>query len=227
MCQTCCCPQPCGGDKPGGGDDGNPPPRCNRYRLTVDSIDVSAIDDGFLGGNLEVVFTFVVNGQAKTYTNNDLGVGVTPIGTTFFVDVPTDTSTISFTVSGIEDDPFFDDPIAGFTRVFGQPDNWGQGFQSGSASDSNITYTLNYTITCARDAAVSVSRAALVGYARLKAEQRRVDVPTEHIAIAWALDRLRRDGWDVISATDAQYVLRGPGTLPLLAERRFGGADRD
>jgi hypothetical protein len=131
--------------------------------------------------------------------------------------VPTDSSTISFTVSGIEDDLFFDDPIAGFTQVFGQPQNWGQGFQSGSASDSNITYTLNYTITCARDADVAVSRAALLGYARAKAEQRRVEVPTEHIGIAWSLDRLRREGWQVVAATDAQHVLRGPGTLPLLA----------
>ena len=95
--------------------------------------------------------------------------------------------------------------------------------QTGSASDSNITYTLNYTITCARNADVAVSRAALLGYARAKAEQRRVEVPTEHIAIAWALDRFRREGWQVVAATDAQYVLRGPGTLPLLAERRFAG----
>ncbi len=221
MCQTCCCPQPCG--KPGG--DGPPPPPqlCTRFRLVVDSIDVSAIDDGFLGGNLEAVFTFVVNGQSRVYNNQDLGVGVTPIGISFFVDVPVETSTITFTVSGIEQDLFFDDTIAGFTRTFGQPENWGQGFQTGSARDSNITYTLNYTITCARDADVAVSRAALLGYARAKAEQRRVEVPTEHIGIAWALDRLRREGWQVVAATDAQYVLRGPGTLPLLAERRFGG----
>ena len=174
MCQTCCCPQPCGGGKPGGDGDGNPPPpRCTRFRLTVDSIDVSAIDDGFLGGNLEAVFTFVVNGQAKTYNNQDLGVGVTPIGISFFVDVPAESSTISFTVSGIEQDPFFDDTIAGFTQVFGQPENWGQGFQTGSASDSNIIYTLNYTITCARDVDVAISRAALLGYAREKAEMQK------------------------------------------------------
>ena len=30
-------------------------------------------------------------------------------------------------------------------------------------------------------------------------------------------------GISTARATDAQYVLRGPGTLPLLAERRFGG----
>ena len=227
MCQTCCCPQQCcGGGKPGGdGGDGKPPP-CTRFRLTVDSIDVSAIDDGFLGGNLEAVFTFVVNGQAKTYNNQDLGVGVTPIGISFFVDVPALSSTISFTVSGIEQDPFFDDTIAGFTQVFGQPENWGQGFQTGSAADSNIIYTLNYTITCARDVDVAISHAALLGYAREKAEMRRVDVPTEHIGIAWALDRLRREGWQVLAATDAQYVLRGPGTLPLLAERRFAGGGK-
>jgi len=30
----------------------------------------------------------------------------------------------------------------------------------------------------------------------------------------------------VISATDAQYVLHGPGTLPLLAEQKFGGGGK-
>lgn len=190
----------------------------------MDSIDISAIDDGFLGGNLEVVLTFLVNGQTQTFTNNDLGTGVTPIGLTFFVPVPTDQSTIAFTVSGVEQDPFFDDPIAGFTRVFGQPENWGQGFQTGSASDSNITYTLNYTITCATDNVVSVSRQALLGYAREKAEQRGVDFPGESIALSWSLDRLRRAYWTVVSATDQQFVLRGPGNLPLLVERRHGGA---
>jgi hypothetical protein len=223
VCQTCCCPQCKNGKAPPDGDGGPPDPaRCTRYRLTVDSIDVSAIDDGFLGGNLEVVFTFVVNGQAKTYTNNDLGTGVTPIGISFFVDVPAVTSTISFTVSGIEQDTFFDDPIAGFTRVFGQPENWGQGFQTGSASDSNITYSLNYTITCATDVTVAISRQALLGYAREKAERRHVDVPTEAIGLAWSLDRLRREGWQVVGVTDRHYVLRGPGTLPLLVERKHG-----
>jgi len=190
--------------------------------LTVDSIDVSAIDDGFLGGNLEVVFTFVVNGQARTYTNNDLGTGITPIGTTFFVDAPTEQSTITFTVSGVEQDPFFNDPMAGFTRVFGQPENWGQGFQTGSASDSNITYTLNYTITCANDNRVLISRQALIGYARDKVEQRHVEFPGESIALSWSLDRLRRDGWSVVGATDQEFILSGPGTLPLLVERKHG-----
>jgi hypothetical protein len=97
----------------------------------VDSIDVSAIDDGFLGGDLEVTFTFVVNGVAQTWTNNALGTGVTPIGITFFVPVPVPSSTITFEVSGVEDDIFFDDPLAGFPRTFGQPENWGVGFQSG------------------------------------------------------------------------------------------------
>jgi hypothetical protein len=112
--------------------------------------------------------------------------------------------------------------MAGFTRVFGQPENWGQGFQTGSASDSNITYTLNYTITCANDNRVLISRQALIGYARDKVEQRHVEFPGESIALSWSLDRLRRDGWSVVGVTDQEFILSGPGTLPLLVERKHG-----
>jgi hypothetical protein len=215
---SCCCPTTPPG---GGGDDGTPPQPCRRYRLTIDSINVTAIDDGFLGGNLEVTFTFTVNGQAQSYVNNDLGTGTTSIGMTFFVDVPTDTSTIALSVSGIEHDPFFDDPLAGFTAVFGQAQNWGLGFQTGSASDSNITYTLNYTITCARSRDVTVSRETLVAYGRAKAAQRGVEASDNALA-SWALSRFGRDTWEVVQASGDQFVLRGYGALPILVEQRLG-----
>jgi hypothetical protein len=216
---SCCCPTTPPGDG-GGGDGGGQPPRCTRYRLTIDSINVTAIDDGFLGGNLEVTFTFTVNGQAQNYVNNDLGTGITAIGMTFFVDVPTDTSTIALSVSGIEHDPFFDDPLAGFTAVWGQAQNWGLGFQTGSASDSNITYTLNYTITCARSRDVTISRDTLVAYGRAKAALRHVEASDTALA-SWALSRFGRDTWEVIQASEDQFVLRGYGALPILVEQRL------
>jgi hypothetical protein len=246
---NCCCPTaPPDGDEGGGGTT---PPRCTRYRLTIDSINVTSIDDGFLGGNLEVTFTFTVkgsphdnldvpgsvrpgqrystwlssqagtpNGQAQNYVNNDLGTGITTIGMTFFVDVPTDTSTIALSVSGVEHDPFFDDPLAGFTAVWGQAQNWGLGFQTGSASDSNITYTLNYTITCARSRDVTISRDTLIAYGRAKAAQRRVEASDTALA-SWALSRFGRDTWEVVQASGDQFVLRGYGALPILVEQRL------
>jgi hypothetical protein len=227
MC-SCCCACACEGKKDGDGrpPDGPPPPPppCTRYRLTIVSIDVSQIDDGFLGGNLEVEFTFTVNGQAQTYVNEDLGVGVTNIGVTFFVDVPAPTSTITLAVAGIEKDPFFDDVIAGFTATYGQPQNWGVGFQSGSASDSNITYTLNYSITCARDVTVNVTRDALRAYGQKRAETRKgAEAPGPQILESWALDRFAREGWHVVERTEDGYTLRGSGRpLPRLLEQTFG-----
>jgi hypothetical protein len=225
MSSCCCCcptrePPPPDGVPP----DGVPPP-CTRFRLTIVSIDVSQIDDGFLGGNLEVEFTFVVNGQAQTYVNEDLGVGVTNIGLTFFVDVPAPTSTITLAVAGIEKDPFFNDVIAGFSRTFGQADNFGVGFQTGSASDSNITYTLNYSITCARDVTVNVTRDALRAYGQQRAETRKgAEAVGPQILESWALDRFRRDGWNVVQSTDEGYTLQGSGPpLPRLLEQGFGG----
>jgi hypothetical protein len=183
---------------------------------------VTQIDDGFLGGDLETTWTFTVNGQVKTYVNENLDVGTHAIGETFFVDVPAETSKIELVVSGVEDDPVFDDPLPGFTHVWGQPDNWGVGAQSGSGSDSNITYTLNYSITCADDAATfSVSRDVLMEYGEEKAEQRGVKASRE-TQLSWAMSRLQRDDWELVQATDDRYVFKGYGTLPKRLTEKYG-----
>lgn len=219
----CCCSAPKEPDVPPNGGGEPSPTRCDRYRVTIVSMNVTAIDDGFLGGDLEATFTFVVNGQVKTWINEDLDTGVHSIGITFFVDVPTDTSTITLEVSGVEDDPVFDDILAGFTRVWGQAQNWGAGAQSGSASDSNITYTLNYEITCARRTTVSVSRATLMAYAEERSKTRnKTKDSTASTLLSWSLDRFRREGWEVVRATGDQFVLKGVGTFPVLVEQKFG-----
>jgi len=190
-------------------------------------MEVSQIDDGFLGGNLEATFTFVVNGESRTWVNNDLGTGTHSIGITYLVPVPADSSTITLSVSGVEDDLISDDTLPGFTQVWGQAQNWGIGSQAGSASDSNITYTLHYTITCARSrASVMVSRVALQAYGQQKAERRKATNVSETTLIAWSLDRLRREGWEVIAATDREFVFRGVGNFAGLIERRFGHGRR-
>jgi serine/threonine protein kinase len=125
-------------------------PHCTHYQLSILDMNVSKISDGFgLGGTLETTWTFSVNDQAQTYDENDLDVGVTNIGLEFLADVPTDTSTITFSSSGKEHDVVSDDDLPGFTQVWGQTQNWGLGFQSVSGTNSSITYTLNYQIACA------------------------------------------------------------------------------
>ncbi len=223
-CCCCCCPPkepPSNGGSNGGGEPSST--RCDRYRVSIVSMNVTAIDDGFLGGDLEATFTFVVNGQARTWVNEDLDRGVHNIGITFFVDVPTDTSTITLEVSGVEDDPVSDDQLAGFTHVWGQAQNWGAGAQSGSASDSNITYSLNYEITCARETAVAVSRATLMAYAEERVKTRnQAKAASASTLLSWSLDRFRREGWEVIQATEDQFVLKGFGTFPLIVEQKYG-----
>lgn len=221
-CNACCAPTTTQPPQPPAGK------RCDRYKVTIESINVTAIDDGFLGGTLEMTFTFLVNGQVQTWVNNNLDTGVTSIGLSFFADVPADSSTITVEVSGVEADPFFNDPVAGFTQVWGQAQNWGAGGQSGGASDSNITYTLNYTITCAHETTIAISRAALLAYAQEKAQMRRrkADNLSSATLLGWSLDRLRRSGWQVVSGTDQHYLLRGHGILPAQIERKFGREEK-
>jgi serine/threonine protein kinase len=126
-----------------------PTPPCTRYQLSISNMNVSAVSDGYgLGGTLETTWTFLVNDQAQTYAKDGLDVGVTDIGLTFLVDVPTYTSTITFSGSGKEHDVFSDDELPGFAQVWGQAQDWGLGTQSVSGKNSSITYTLNYQITC-------------------------------------------------------------------------------
>jgi hypothetical protein len=106
-------------------------------------------DGGGFGGTLETTWIFAVNDQAQTYNKDGLDVGVTNIGLTFLVDVPTYTSTITFRASGKEHDVFADDELPGFTKVWGQAQNWGIGSQSVSEKNDSISYTLNYQIACA------------------------------------------------------------------------------
>lgn len=227
MCgSSCCCCCPSGAPEtpvtPPSGPRPTPPTHCKKFQVTIVSIDVSSIDDGFLGGTLETEFTFVVNGQVQKWKHTDLDEGVTPIGLSFFVDVPAETSTIVLQVAGIEDDPFFDDNIAGFTHTWGQSDGWGVGAQSGSASDSNITYRLNYQITCARETVAVVSRRALTQYgaARAKARKKARGLD-EGMLLSWALDRMSRAGWQLESVSDKEVAFRGYGSLPRLLTEKY------
>jgi hypothetical protein len=217
----CCCPTTQPPDGGGGGGGGEP--RCTRYRVTFQSIDVSAIDDGFLGGSLETTWTFVVNGQVQTKILDPLDVGVTPIGISFFVSAPVASSIIDIAVSGIEDDSFFDDTLPGFVRTFTQNENWGVGTQSGSGHDSNITYTMNYDIGCASVTRVAVSRDALITSGRERARTRRNvrEDLDEALLLNWSINRLSRNGWDLAQVVDKDlYMFEGYGTpLPLLLEQ--------
>jgi hypothetical protein len=209
MC-NCCCPQTT---------------RCTRFQVTFNSIEVSDIDDGFLGGSLETTWTFVVNGQVQILTLNSLDTGVRTLGVTFFADVPTDSSAIVIQVSGIEDDAFFPDRLPGFTHVWGLAQNFGQGVQSGAGSNSSITYRMSYTITCAQQVTVALSRERLMAYAQDKAKTRKgVKEPMSPATLlSWSLDRLCRASWDLVQATDREFIFKGYGSLPRLIEQKYGG----
>ena len=226
MCNSCCC---CGGASsptqppPPVVVEPTPDPRCTRYQVTITSIDVTSVDDGFLGGTLETVWTFVVNGQVQTWINNDLDTGVTAIGLTFFVDVPSPTSSIALQVGGFEKDPFSNDVIAGFSQTWGQAQNWGMGSQSGGNSDSNLTYRINYQIACASSSTFALSKKAVAAYAvdrsKTRKKARQVGVATQ---ASWGLERLRRAGWQLVQVTDDSYILAGSGKLPSLLDKKYG-----
>jgi hypothetical protein len=224
----CCC---------GGHQGVQPPPpkgpslpsRCTRYKVTIASIEVLKADDGLFDSALEVTFTFVVNGEVQTWVSpgEGLSVGFKPIGLDFFVDVPADTSTIVVQGSGVEDDDFFDDPIIGFTHTWSQSDNWGVGAQSETASDSNITYRLNYSIGCEVETAAAISQGALVAYGRAKMKKRKVTQTLgDSVLLSLGLDRVRKAGWSLVQATDRHFVFKGCGNFPARFERKFSGATK-
>lgn len=223
MSNCCCCCPPSDPATPEP-DPGNPDPTqpiCSRFQVTFTSISVSDVDDGFLGGDLETTWTFVVNGQVQTLTLDPLGTGVTTLGQTFFVEAPAETGSIVISVSGIEDDLVFDDDLPGFTHTWGAAQNFGQGARQGSGSNGSITYQMNYTISCVQRTTSVVSRATLLAFAG-KSRKAKGKRASEESLLSFALRRLRGKGFEVINTTSAgDFILEGTGNAPTLIQRQL------
>jgi hypothetical protein len=197
---------------------------CNRFQVTFTSIEVSHIDDGTGGGDLEARWTFVVNGQVQHVAQEDLDMGVTNLGKTFFVEAPAETGSIVISVSGTEEDSFFDDDLPGFTHIWGADQNFGQGARQGSGSNGTITYQMNYIISCVQSTTTLMSRATLLAFA---GQSRKVQgkSASEELLLSLSLRRLRGKGFDVISTTPAgDFILQGAGNLPTLIKRHLANA---
>ncbi len=222
---NCCCPCPSTGGSEPTPDPANPDPTeppCSRFQVTFTSISVSNVDDGFLGGDLETTWTFVVNGQVRTVSIDPLGTGVTTLGTSFFVEAPAQTGSIVISVSGVETDTFFDDDLPGFTHTWGSAQNFGQGARQGSGSNDHITYQMNYTIACAGPSIGVMSRANLVRMAQASRKVRDRQVPDD-VLLSFALGRLRAKGFAVVGTTaEGEFMLEGPGNLLSLFQRQVG-----
>ena len=223
MSRCCCCCPPSGPSSPEP-DPTNPDPTrpvCSRFQVTFTSISVSSVDDGFLGGDLETRWTFVVNGQVQNLSLDPLGTGVTSLGQTFFVEAPAETGSIVISVSGIEEDLFFDDDLPGFTHIWGAAQNFGQGARQGSGSNEHITYQMNYTISCVQRTTTVVSRATVLAFAG-QSRKARGRSASEEILLSFGLRKLRGKGFEVISTTPAgDFILEGAGNIPTLIRRRL------
>lgn len=177
-CCCCCCGSGGGGGHAGvpggfGGLGTNPlaPRRCNKYQVTFVSIDVHKVSDGIFDNALEAEFTFSVNHESKTW-KKDLKKGKTDINQTIYANVPSEQSNLMIQVSGKEKDLIKDDNLAGFTKTYGQLENWGMGAQSESADNGSISYTLNYKIDCAAQRTAAVPANAMLSMAGKQEAQR-------------------------------------------------------
>lgn len=223
MNSCCCCCPPSEPSTPDP-DPNNPDPTqpvCSRFQVTFTSISVSNVDDGFLGGDLETMWTFVVNGQVQNLTLDPLGTGVRTLGQTFFIEAPAETGSIVISVSGIEEDTIFNDDLPGFTQIWGAAQNFGLGARQGSGSNEHITYQMNYTISCAEMIPVVVSRATLLAFAR-QSRKAQGKSASEEILLSFGLRKLREKGFELINTTSAgDFILEGAGNLLALIQRRL------
>lgn len=223
MSSCCCCCQPSEPSTPEP-DPTNPDPTqpaCSRFQVNFTSISVSEVDDGFLGGDLETTWTFVVNGQVQNVTLDPLGTGVTTLGQSFFVEAPAETGSIVISVSGIEDDTLFDDDLPGFTHTWGSAQNFGLGARQGSGSNEHITYQMNYTISCAQERSVVLSRRSLLEFAGQSRKAQDARVPDE-VLLTFALRRLRGKGFELVNTTaEGDFVLQGAGNAPTIIQRQL------
>jgi hypothetical protein len=154
---------------PGGPPGGTSPPApplpppaaiCASALVRIDSINVgvSGVEDD-PGAAAEWYLTIVVNDQSRTWENEDVRDNRNYlIGFDFNVPLTNASSTIKVSSSGYEhDDTSAHDDLPTAEQTHGSSDNWGiGGSRQLSGSNSEFSYTINYTVTCLRQAVQSV-----------------------------------------------------------------------
>jgi hypothetical protein len=129
-----------------------PPPT---FKVTIDKIDVTFVDDGPFGGRLEGELRFIVNqGKPEVFPFENLGeVTGLRIGKVFRGVTPNPAITVASEGTEVDITSGNDD-LAPRARRFVAPD-FGVGPQKHSAINRHIAYTLHYRIT--RDSAPTLS----------------------------------------------------------------------
>lgn len=152
-----------------------PPTFCASALVRIDSINVGvsgAEDDP--GAAAEWFLTIVVNGQSRTWVNEDTRDNRNySIGFDFVVALVNTSSTIRVSSSGYEeDDTSANDDLPAAEQTHGSFDNWGiGGSRQLSGSNSEFSYTINYTVTCLQQTAQSViSREEAIRYVQRRLE---------------------------------------------------------
>lgn len=176
---------------------------------------VQQSNDGFGAGELEEIFTFVVNGQTQQVYFKDpaLQVGTHQLNVSFLVNVPTPSSSISVQVSAQEEDGSFHDT---FTHQFDQAQNWGEGGHQGALIEPDtLSCTVYYSVSCAQPKVAVLSEKALIGYAQARAATRKKISPSPQQLLSWSLTKLSRRGWDLIQVTGDTFVFKGYGYIEL------------
>lgn len=192
------------------------------YQVNIVSMNVTSVDDGLTGGDhLEATFTFTVNGRVQLF-KKDIGTGVHDIGFAFIVDVPLPQSQIRVSASGVEDDTIADDTLPGFTQIWGENLNWGEGSHTVSKSDGDISYALTYEIILTSESVSLVSSQSLLAYAASVAKLRGKRRPSDRQALAWSINRVARSGWKLVQMRDEEVVFKGAGPFLGLIDEKFG-----
>ena len=133
---------------------------CGSALVRIDSISVGvsgAEDDP--GAAAEWFLTIVANGQSRTWINKDVRDNRDySIGFDFVVPLVNTSSTIRVSSSGYEeDDTSPNDDLPAAEQTHGSFDNWGiGGSRQLSGSNSEFTYTINYTVTCLQQSVQSI-----------------------------------------------------------------------
>lgn len=159
-----------------------PPPStpfCAATLVRIDSVSVGVSGAGpDPGPDAEWLLTIVVNGQSRTWSQDVRDNQNYSIGFDFIVSLANASSTIRVSSSGQEDDDSSaNDNLPSAEQTHGSFDNWGiGGTRQLSASNSDFSYTINYTVTCLAQAAQSaISRDEAVRFVQARLTSRGVE----------------------------------------------------
>jgi hypothetical protein len=189
-------------------------------------VTASSVSAGEPGAAAEWRLTVTVNGDSRTWSNNDVRDSTNySLGWAFPVDLTDPSTTIRISSSGYEEDDFSaNDPLPTAEVTHGSATNWGIGSPPPlSASDQQFSYAINYSISCLqKDATSFITRQEALNFIKARLNARGADIrKNDEELLGVFASKMSARGATLRNLQGDMLIWEGPTSIHRLAKEAF------